>query len=121
MAMSEAGASFEMIPVDKCDACDGDGWVHVWSQDGMSVVADRDCDECSGTGDAEIGRLLQRESMLEARIEVLELTIARLRAVCDAAFTVVRWDGEEDSLSAWQELVSALEDANYTPVDNSDG
>jgi hypothetical protein len=67
----------------------------------------------------EIGRLRQRESMLEARIEVLELTIARLRAVCDAAFTVVRWDGEEDSLSAWQELVSALEDANYTPVDNS--
>jgi DnaJ-class molecular chaperone len=56
MAMSEAGASFEMIPVDKCDACDGDGWVHVWSQDGMSVVADRDCDECSGTGDANAER-----------------------------------------------------------------
>lgn len=54
--MSEAGASFEMIPVDKCDACDGDGWVHVWSQDGMSVVADRDCDECSGTGDANAER-----------------------------------------------------------------
>lgn len=34
---------------------------------------------------AEIGRLRQRESMLEAQIEVLELTIGKLRCVCDAA------------------------------------
>lgn len=66
----------------------------------------------------EIGRLRQQESMLEAQIEVLELTIGKLRCVCDAAFTVVRWDGEEDSLTAWQELVSALEDIGYQPVDN---
>ena len=66
----------------------------------------------------EIGRLRQRESMLEAQIEVLELTISELRCVCDAAFTIVRWDDEEDSLTAWQELVSALEDIGYQPVDN---
>ena len=50
----------------------------------------------------------------EAQIEVLELTISRLRCVCDAAFTVVREDGDEDGwTAAWQELVSALEDARY--------
>jgi hypothetical protein len=65
----------------------------------------------------EIGRLRQRESMLEAQIEVLELTIARLRAVCDAAFTFVREDGGPDDWTAWQTLVCALEDANYKPVD----
>lgn len=64
----------------------------------------------------EIGRLRQRESMLEARIEVLELTIARLRAVCDAAFTVVRWDGEEDSLSAWQELAVHVSTVTATDI-----
>lgn len=51
---------------------------------------------------------------VEAQIEVLELTIGRLRCVCDAAFTVVREDGDEDGwTAAWQELVSALEDARY--------
>jgi hypothetical protein len=50
---------------------------------------------------------------VEAQIEVLELTIGRLRCVCDAAFTVVREDGDEDGWTAWQELVSALEDARY--------
>lgn len=54
--------------------------------------------------------------MVEAQIEVMEITIARLRCVCDAAFTVVREDGDEDGwTAAWQELVSALEDANYKP------
>lgn len=62
----------------------------------------------------EIGRLRQRESMLEAQIEVLELTIARLRAVCDAAYTVVREDDDHD-WTAWQVLVCALEDAEYKP------
>ena len=53
---------------------------------------------------------------VEAQIEVLELTIGRLRCVCDAAFTVVREDGDEDGwTAAWQELVSALEDARYEP------
>lgn len=66
----------------------------------------------------EIGRLRQRESMLEAQIEVLELTIGKLRCVCDAAFTVVRMEGNEDGFSAWQELVSALEDIGYQPVEN---
>lgn len=66
----------------------------------------------------EIGRLRQQESMLEAQIEVLELTIGKLRCVCDAAFTLVRWDDEEDSLTAWQELVSALEDINYQPQED---
>lgn len=77
---------------------------------------------------AEIGRLRQRESMLEAQIEVLELTIGKLRCVCDAAFTLVREDcGSDDctddgegARSAWQELVSALEDIGYQPVDNPD-
>lgn len=64
----------------------------------------------------EIGRLRQRESMLEAQIEVLELTIGKLRCVCDAAFTVVREDDDHD-WTAWQALVCALEDANYRPVD----
>ena len=76
----------------------------------------------------EIGRLRQRESMLEAQIEVLELTIGKLRCVCDAAFTLVREDcGSDDctddgegARSAWQELVSALEDIGYQPVDNPD-
>lgn len=75
---------------------------------------------------AEIGRLRQRESMLEAQIEVLELTIARLRSVCDAAFTLVREDSGPDDCtddgeaarSAWQTLVCALEDIGYQPVDN---
>lgn len=66
----------------------------------------------------EIGRLRQRESMLEAQIEVLELTIARLRPVCDAAYTLVREDSGPDDCtddgeaarSAWQTLVCALED-----------
>lgn len=40
---------------------------------------------------------------------------ALLRCVCDAAFTVVRDDGEEDGWTAWQELVSTLEDARYKP------
>ena len=77
---------------------------------------------------AEIGRLRQRESMLEAQIEVLELTIGKLRCVCDAAFTLVREDcGSDDctddgegARSAWQELVSALEDIGYQPVENPD-
>lgn len=75
---------------------------------------------------AEIGRLRQRESMLEAQIEVLELTIARLRSVCDAAYTLVREDSGPDDCtddgeaarSAWQTLVCALEDIGYQPVDN---
>ena len=64
----------------------------------------------------EIDHLRRRESQLEAQIEVLELTIGRLRCVCDAAFTVVREDGDEDGWTAWQELVSALEDARYDPA-----
>lgn len=71
----------------------------------------------------EIGRLRQHESMLEAQIEVLERTIARLRCVCDAAFTLVREDAGPDDCTdegeaartAWQELVSALEDTRYEP------
>lgn len=66
----------------------------------------------------EIGRLRQRESMLEAQIEVLELTIARLRTVCDAAFTLVREDDNELVDLQWCVLLVALEDANYEPVDN---
>lgn len=53
---------------------------------------------------------------VEAQIEVLELTIGRLRCVCDAAFTLIREDGDEDGWTAWQELVSALEDARYDPA-----
>ena len=76
----------------------------------------------------EIGRLRQRESMLEAQVEELELTINELRCVCDAAFTLVREDcGSDDctddgegARSAWQELVSALEDIGYQPVENPD-
>lgn len=67
----------------------------------------------------EIGRLRQRESMLEAQIEVLELTIGKLRSVCDAAYTVVREDDDHD-WTAWQTLVCALEDIGYKPVDNPD-
>ena len=60
---------------------------------------------------------------VEAQIEVLERTIARLRRVCDAAFTLVREDvGTDDctdegeaARTAWQELVSALEDTRYEP------
>ncbi len=63
---------------------------------------------------AEIGRLRQRESMLEAQVEVLELTINELRCVCDAAFTVVREDDDHD-WTAWQTLVCALEDVGYQP------
>lgn len=71
----------------------------------------------------EIGRLRQRESMLEAWIEVLGHTIAKLRSVCDAAFTLVREDAGPDDCTdegeaartAWQELVSALEDTRYEP------
>ena len=65
---------------------------------------------------AHHGVKLRRESQLEAQIEVLELTIGRLRCVCDAAFTMVREDGDEDGWTAWQELVSALEDARYDPA-----
>lgn len=36
------------VPV--CRDCDGDGWVHVWSQDGMDIVANTDCVVCGGTG-----------------------------------------------------------------------
>ena len=77
----------------------------------------------------EIGRLRQRESMLEAQIEVLELTIGKLRCVCDAAFTLVReWSTASPSTGTgrtgrrrrWQELVSALEDIGYQPVENPD-
>lgn len=38
--------------------------------------------------------------------------------ILNEEITIVRWDGEEDSLTAWQELVSALEDIGYQPVDN---
>jgi hypothetical protein len=49
-------------------------------------------------------------------------------AIGDAAFTLVREDcGSDDctddgegARSAWQELVSALEDIGYQPVDNPD-
>lgn len=37
-----------MVPV--CRDCDGDGWVHVWSQDGENIVANIDCVVCGGTG-----------------------------------------------------------------------
>lgn len=53
---------------------------------------------------------------LQAQVEVLEVVIARLRCVCDAAFSVVRYDGAEDGWTAWQELVSALEEARYEPL-----
>lgn len=77
----------------------------------------------------EVDRLRGRESQLEAQIETLEVIISRLRCVCDAAFTLVRefwgpddWTGTDDgeaAKTAWQELVSALEDARYEPRDES--
>jgi hypothetical protein len=36
------------VPV--CRDCDGDRWVHVWSQDGENIVANIDCVVCGGTG-----------------------------------------------------------------------
>lgn len=62
-------------------------------------------------------------SMVEAQIGVLEDQLARMREICDAAYSVVRDDGAEDGWTTWQELVSALEDAGYEPrgehADNS--
>lgn len=58
--------------------------------------------------------------MVEAQIEVMEIVISRLRGICDAAYSMVRDDGAEDGWTSWQELVSALEDANYEPRPASD-
>ncbi len=47
-------------------------------------------------------------------IDRLRFEADSMRCVCDAAFTVIREDGDEDGwTAAWQELVSALEDARY--------
>ena len=61
----------------------------------------------------EIGRLRGRESQLEAQVETLEIVISRLRSICDAAYTFVREDSY--TVTAWQALVSALDDTRYEP------
>lgn len=58
-------------------------------------------------------------SLTEAQIEVMERALAGLRCVADAAYSVVRDDGDEDGWTTWQELVSALEDINYQPREES--
>lgn len=48
-------------------------------------------------------------------IDQLRAENSRLRCIADAAFTMVRDDGDDDGFAVWVELVGALEDANYEP------